>query len=178
MATACIETAYSREAKMGYGRCRVVRFGRRIWLAHVLAWVDAHGMLPPEDKPCVLHHCDNPPCVNPDHLYAGTRADNARDKSQRGRDLNSRKTCCPKCGGSYTRYVWAGRPQRECRSCTDDRVRDRYAKDENYRERRLEIGRESYRRNWRERYANDPELRDRRRALQRARYAARKSGAT
>lgn len=29
---------------------------------------------------CVLHHCDNPPCCRPSHLFLGTRTDNAKDK--------------------------------------------------------------------------------------------------
>jgi hypothetical protein len=33
----------------------------------------------------VLHHCDNPPCVNPDHLYCGWPADNTADMMARGR---------------------------------------------------------------------------------------------
>lgn len=32
----------------------------------------------------ICHHCDNPPCVNPFHLYAGTEQDNANDASERG----------------------------------------------------------------------------------------------
>ena len=36
----------------------------------------------------VLHECDNPPCVRPDHLYLGNATDNARDRESRGRSAN------------------------------------------------------------------------------------------
>jgi hypothetical protein len=51
-------------------------------LAHRLAWTLERG--PIGDK-LVLHHCDTPACVRPDHLYLGTTADNNRDALVRGR---------------------------------------------------------------------------------------------
>lgn len=51
--------------------------------AHRISWEIHNGDVP--DGLCVLHHCDNPPCVNPSHLYVGTRADNAHDRAVRKR---------------------------------------------------------------------------------------------
>lgn len=51
-------------------------------LAHRLAWEWENG---PPGLMCVLHHCDNPACVNPGHLFLGTRVDNAIDKVRKGR---------------------------------------------------------------------------------------------
>ena len=64
----------------GYGRVRYL--GRKTMvhrLAHE-AWV---GPIP--DGLFIRHKCDNPPCVNPEHLETGTNAQNVQDKMDRGR---------------------------------------------------------------------------------------------
>ena len=82
----CLEWKHRRDKK-GYGLS--YHFGRRM-LAHRLAFAAKEGLTEAELKKVtvVRHTCDNPPCINPDHLLAGTHADNARDKAERGRARN------------------------------------------------------------------------------------------
>ena len=72
----------------GYGQVWVREYGR-LCLAHRLSW-SLHCGDP--GKSYVLHRCDNPPCVNPAHLFLGTHSDNMRDRSAKGRHPRARLT--------------------------------------------------------------------------------------
>lgn len=64
----------------GYG---TAVFLSRHYGAHRASWMIHNGPIP--KKMSVLHRCDNPGCVNPDHLWLGTQADNVRDCKAKGR---------------------------------------------------------------------------------------------
>ena len=71
----------------GYGKIQDTRGGRYL-RAHRVSWELAHGPIP--DGMRVLHRCDNPPCVNPAHLFLGTDADNQHDMRAKGRFIQPR----------------------------------------------------------------------------------------
>lgn len=71
-------------ARMRYG---YFQYGKKLIGAHRVAWELRNGPIP--DGLYVLHRCDNPPCVRPDHLFLGTAADNTADMVAKGRYRHS-----------------------------------------------------------------------------------------
>lgn len=127
----CLEWAGARNGN-GYGSVGSVRdeHGRSIvYLAHRVAWTIANGPIP--EGMSVCHTCDNPPCVNPDHLFIGTNQDNVDDMVSKGRmphltAANLGKTRCPQGhpydGDNLTLY----KGFRMCRTCKREQGRRKY----------------------------------------------------
>ena len=69
----------------GYGHMAV---NGKLVGAHRLAYLLYRGPIPPNRYIC--HKCDVPGCVNPDHLFVGTPADNTRDSFKKGRMVRAR----------------------------------------------------------------------------------------
>lgn len=72
----------------GYALIRVGAATKQ--LVHRVSWYLHNGPIP--DGMCVCHKCDNPPCVNPSHLFLGTRDDNNKDRARKGRSARLNPT--------------------------------------------------------------------------------------
>jgi len=85
----------------GYGR---VKLDGRVRLTHRVSWQLTYGVVPVEN---VLHTCDTPRCVNPEHLFLGGQSANMCDASRKGRipyqKLSDAAICAIK-----TRYAGGG----------------------------------------------------------------------
>lgn len=75
---------------------------RTMDVAHRVSYEMNVGTLPKDTAmgavgTLVCHRCDNPPCVNPAHLFIGSQADNMHDRKTKGRNADHRGTRNPKC---------------------------------------------------------------------------------
>lgn len=76
--------------KQGYGSMRI---GRETILAHRASWEMHNGPIPEGygyHGTVVMHKCDNPSCINPNHLMIGTQSDNMKDMSKKGRNVKGK----------------------------------------------------------------------------------------
>lgn len=78
--TLCWEWIGSRHK--GYGQLKAAQ-GRTMLIASRVSWELHNGMIPFGMEVC--HHCDNPPCVNPQHLFLGSHRENLHQAALHGR---------------------------------------------------------------------------------------------
>lgn len=115
-ASGCWEWRGGRDAHQ-YGSLSNIKVHRIVYAHH-------HGQ--PDPGMSIRHTCDNPPCINPDHLVIGTHGDNMRDVRDRGRHWQQQKTHCPK-GHPLIEGNLAEMPNpthRKCLTCARDRARE------------------------------------------------------
>lgn len=84
-----------RKYGIGYGNIKVS--GKHL-RAHRYSWMLANKQQIPAGM-CVCHHCDDPSCVNPHHLFLGTIAENNFDKLQKGRQARGETLSHPRARG-------------------------------------------------------------------------------
>lgn len=72
----------------GYGSCTINGMGGMLFGTHRLAYLLFNGEIPKNQVVC--HHCDNPSCINPQHLFLGSRQLNALDMRAKNRHPNKR----------------------------------------------------------------------------------------
>ena len=115
----CWEWTGARNTQRGgYGTFTESRkSGHRIWRAHRLAYELTYGPIPP--GLVILHQCDNPACVRPDHLMAGTQADNIADMMAKGRHASTMQTHCAHGHELTPGNIYKGSTPRtrRCREC-------------------------------------------------------------
>lgn len=89
------------KSKYGYGY--FCPQGKQMIGAHRFSWEQSNGPIP--SGLCVLHTCDNPPCVSPYHLFLGTRHDNTDDMVSKQRNARGEKSGTAKLTGEQVEEI-------------------------------------------------------------------------
>src|SRR5260221_13904824 len=115
--------------KEGYGRFKVNRGTRIATPAHRVAWFLTKGFWPNKN---LLHDCDIPQCVRPDHLFEGTHKDNAEDAAKKGFTSRLTEHLKTRCIRGHLRipgntYI-SPKGHRQCRPCLQWRRQRRSVK--------------------------------------------------
>ena len=103
----------------GYGRLRSYR---RDEGAHRVSWELHRGPIPKDAF--VLHQCDNPSCVNPDHLFLGNAKDNMHDCLRKNRRTRTKRLSSSEV--TNIRSWFATRPSSELKKDATQRIADHY----------------------------------------------------
>lgn len=119
------------KCKDGYGKIGVKRYGassdRNTVRSHRFSWVLHNQQQIPKGM-WVLHKCDNPPCVRPDHLFLGTAKENKADCIKKDRDggpigVNRRKTHCKNGHPFDLMNTYLEGLKRKCKTCRTEAKR-------------------------------------------------------
>lgn len=85
----------------GYGRLKFAN-GRSVY-AHRFSFELKYGPIP--ESLCACHKCDTPSCVNPEHIFVGTRGDNNSDSKSKGRSAIGDKNGCVKLKEKDVKHI-------------------------------------------------------------------------
>jgi len=96
------------KTKEGYGRIDRTKFKKQfnVGRAHMLSYIISYGDY--DRSLHVCHRCDNPPCINKEHLFLGTYLDNSNDKLSKGRQARGStagKSVLQECEAYYIKYL-------------------------------------------------------------------------
>ena len=113
-----------------------IYFEGKHWSAHRLAWVIKNGPIPRVIKGidgrgvCVLHRCDTPLCVNPNHLFLGTHRTNMEDVAKKKRGCRHKHFCVNGHRRTKETLYVSKRGFRACRICHRNTERQRRKKEQ------------------------------------------------